>query len=152
MKNPLKKSLALKEYERNGKSFVIIIFDIDDFKYINDTFGHLAGDEILRSIARVSTGIIRSTDILSRWGGEEFLLLINDCDIDTGFDIAEKIRNAVDNDTVHFNENEIMYSISLGVTGNVKGDEINDLLSRADEALYEAKRNGKNRTVRRMKE
>jgi diguanylate cyclase (GGDEF)-like protein len=137
--------LAMKEYVRHQKQFSVVIMDIDRFKKINDSLGHLAGDAVLCHVTDRIKMIIRDIDILSRWGGDEFIIVLNNCTRQNAVIIAEKIRNDIKSNPVLFNGSEIVFSISLGVTQCLNDDSINAVISRADRALYSAKENGRDR-------
>ena len=126
--------------ERYGTKFSIILFDIDNFKKINDTYGHLTGDEVLKEVVNVVKTQIRKSDIFARWGGEEFIILLpNGTD---PMKVAEKIKEKVEN---HKFKNLPKITVSIGVTTFKEGDTINSIIRRADQALYKAKEKGKNR-------
>lgn len=120
----------------------LIMYDIDNFKQINDTFGHDVGDTILTEVTEVIKKKIRSHDLLARWGGEEFMILMPEADQNDGMQAAEKLRKSVE-DTLF--EQVGRMTISFGVTAFSKDDDSDDLLKRADNALYQAKDNGRNR-------
>ena len=139
-----KKIEAIKE-ELINSNICIIMFDIDNFKQINDTYGHLKGDKVLQSLSSAVKHHIRSSDIFIRWGGEEFVVLLQKLDdIKVAYTLAEKLRKVI-------NELEIKevkhFSCSFGVScGSVtKPNDIKNILNKADKTLYKAKRNGKNR-------
>ena len=121
-------------------SFMLMILDIDFFKNINDTYGHLIGDEILKQITIVIKKQIREDDIFARWGGEEFILAF-DIDIAKGMQIAENLRKHIENED--FDMVKII-TCSFGVTEFRDSDTLRSMIKRADEALYEAKGNGRN--------
>jgi len=130
--------------------FCLLLFDIDDFKKVNDTFGHKAGDEVLMKIAETVSSKIRDDDIFARWGGEEFVVLFKEIDIDMGKELAERLRKAVENNS--FGEAGKI-TISIGVVQYHRGknnESLEDFVIRADEKMYEAKRAGKNRVVAEM--
>ncbi len=136
-----------KEYsrfERHDQRFGIIMADIDHFKAINDTQGHDAGDQVLKKLARLFEGAIRSSDFVARWGGEEFLICCTTIEEDDLLPIAETIRQLVANTDFGFGR---PITASLGCAAIVKGESISELIKRADIALYEAKNNGRNQTV-----
>lgn len=133
----------LKEDEIETKKLSLIIFDIDHFKKINDSFGHNVGDKVLASMSGLVKSQIRNTDIFCRWGGEEFLILLISSTVDDSFKIAEKIRTSVENFT--FIENHTV-TVSLGVTYYEKKDTLETFVNRADKALYNAKNSGRNKT------
>jgi diguanylate cyclase (GGDEF)-like protein len=136
----------IKRYKRYKENLSIIMFDIDNFKNINDTYGHNIGDDVLIAIANISKQNIRSTDLLARWGGEEFLLLLPQTTILDAKKIAEKIRIKVENSNL-IADNSIVVTISLGITLFNENDTKNNFLKRVDEALYQAKTLGKNRSI-----
>jgi len=132
----------LSRSERYEKPFCVLMADIDNFKSINDTYGHQAGDEVLVGISRVLSKSLRSTDMYSRWGGEEFLVLMPETELEGGVAVAEKLRIEV---LKFFNDKPIgEISISVGLTAYREGDCVESLLSRADRAMYIAKHRGKN--------
>ena len=139
---------VLKSYDRRSLPLSVIIFDVDKFKDVNDTFGHTWGDAVLKHVAALAKRTVRSSDIIFRWGGEEFLILLEDCPIDKAYDIAEKLRRAViDNPTRH-GVSDMAVTISLGVAQYRGGEDEDTVLRRADRALYRAKETGRNRTER----
>lgn len=133
----------LERHRRSGQPLTLVLCDIDHFKRINDEHGHLTGDIVLQEFARVLTGNMRATDICGRWGGEEFLLICPDTATGSAAAITNKLRLAFDN--THFH-NSLRVSSSFGIasqemtTSQQKSDE---LLRRADDALYDAKRRGR---------
>jgi two-component system, cell cycle response regulator len=129
---------------RSGQPFSLIIADIDHFKKINDTFGHLTGDHVLSEVAWRIKSSMRSYDSVGRYGGEEFLVLVPECDAATAFQVAEKIRNAVGYAPISLQQQQAAVTISLGVStwkGEASSEE---LLLAADSALYRAKESGRN--------
>jgi len=131
-----------KSNERYNRSFTIILLDIDDFKLVNDTHGHLVGDEVLKSISKILRDQTRKVDLAGRWGGEEFIIISKETDINGALILAEKIRKAVES---HCFEPVLQQTISVGVSQYKEVDTIDSLIKRADDALYRAKANGKNR-------
>lgn len=127
---------------RYGSSFSVIMYDIDNFKFINDQFGHPEGDNILKFSSELIKNNIRENDILARWGGEEFILLLPHSDISISRKFAERLRNLISN---YKFEIGIPVTASFGVTEVLLQDDLCSLLKRVDNALYHAKRNGKNR-------
>jgi len=132
-----------KRFIRSREPFSIIMIDIDHFKQMNDTHGHVQGDLLLRELAVLLKGHLRSSDIIGRYGGEEFLAVLVNSDLNTGFYVAEKIRKTVEN---YIFSNGLTITISLGVS-EYQETSISDLIDRADKKMYEAKRLGRNRTV-----
>jgi diguanylate cyclase (GGDEF)-like protein len=132
-------SLAL----RYDTPFSIILLDIDFFKQVNDIYGHKIGDDVLVEIARVLNGNVRKTDILGRWGGEEFLIICAQTTQNEALNLAQKINQAVAKHP--FSTYEKQVTVSIGVCGYEKGLDVEKMLLYADEALYSAKENGRNR-------
>jgi diguanylate cyclase (GGDEF)-like protein len=127
---------------RYKQSFSLILLDIDHFKQVNDTHGHLVGDDVLIRIAKVLAENIRDTDTLGRWGGEEFLLILPHTDLDQACALAEKLRKSIAQETIPVVGQK---TSSFGVTTYCPGDNVTNLIARSDEALYEAKKMGRNR-------
>jgi len=135
----------LSRANREKKNVGLILADLDHFKQINDTYGHLAGDQVLQTVAQRLKGALRTYDTVGRYGGEEFLMIFPGCDEEALLRRAEHLRESVDREAVRTPEAEIVVSVSLGATvahGAVPQDQI---LKSADEALYRAKRSGRNR-------
>jgi diguanylate cyclase (GGDEF)-like protein len=126
----------------------LVMFDIDHFKKINDTYGHPAGDFVLQRLAQKVTETVRQEDLFARYGGEEFALLLRESPAEKGIKCAERCRRAVDTSDFIFNGTPIKVSISLGVATLFDTDFANpeDLIAAADKYLYRAKRGGRNRT------
>jgi diguanylate cyclase (GGDEF)-like protein len=123
----------------------LLIFDIDHFKVINDTYGHNAGDAVLSELAKVVCGCTRESDIVARWGGEEFAILMPYASLHATAEVAEKIRQKIE---AHQFPLGHKVTISIGVAEwSLATETFNTLLSRADDALYRAKRSGRNRSV-----
>ncbi|HID83398.1 MAG TPA: GGDEF domain-containing protein [Chromatiales bacterium] len=133
--------VELKRAQRYGRSFSIIMFDIDDFKKVNDQYGHQAGDDVLTKLVEIVQEKIRDTDSLSRWGGEEFLILCPETDLQGAYENAERIREAVME--TKFND-KISTTLSMGVTSYQPEDNLDEILKRADQGLYHSKDSGKN--------
>jgi diguanylate cyclase (GGDEF)-like protein len=129
----------------NQNSFSVVMFDIDFFKKVNDTYGHLAGDFVLKELSVLIKSLIRESDIFGRFGGEEFILILPETKIVGALKLAERLRKAVENHDFIFNGQKIPITISLGVTSVSKTDSVESLFDRCDMALYEAKRKGRNR-------
>ncbi len=136
--------ITLYAAQRYGRVFSLILIDIDHFKNVNDSFGHLVGDKVLKQMAEVLQSQIRKTDHLGRWGGEEFLIIAEDTDSDAAELLAEKLRKAVEITT--FPEAG-QITISLGVATWRDSDDRITIVQRADNALYRAKESGRNRIV-----
>lgn len=133
--------------KRTGQIASLIIFDIDHFKKVNDTYGHMAGDEVIRQTAAVLRSGIRDTDIPGRYGGEEFVLILIDTDPDKAYILAERLRKKIESLTVNYEDMEIKYTVSLGISvaSSDSGDYMK-WLECADNALYISKESGRNQT------
>lgn len=128
----------------NNSTFSIVMSDIDFFKFVNDTYGHNFGDEVLKEIANLISSNIRKSDFLSRWGGEEFLIIFSNTTIDEAQSLAEKIRKIISEHIFKINENEIKITMTFGVSEYKKGDLIDVTIKKADNALYKGKNSGRN--------
>ncbi len=140
-----KRDILLDTFQKKGNSFSLFIFDIDRFKVVNDTYGHLAGDKVLISLSDVVKSQLSSTDFLYRIGGEEFAILLIDTDMDHSLQNAEMIRTAVEQ-SVKVNGEEAI-TVSIGVAVVSPGDTADSMFKRADDNLYRAKREGRNRVI-----
>ena len=139
----------LNRARRDGTPFGIIMMDLDFFKHINDSHGHQAGDEVLHSTAQCFQSGLRDGDILGRYGGEEFVALLPSADLPAVIQIAERLRQQIENLVIPFGEQKITVTASFGVhayCGN-RDTSLDELLSIADQALYQAKNSGRNRVV-----
>jgi diguanylate cyclase (GGDEF)-like protein len=130
-------------------SSAVIVMDVDKFKNFNDTYGHLAGDQVLENLAQVIRQNVRANDVPSRFGGEEFTVMMPHSDISTAWTIAERLRNSVAEMRVAWEVPLPQLTISLGVFVFDQNNDLNttDILRRADEALYISKANGRNRST-----
>jgi len=146
-KKALEKDLneILKETNQKDLDLVIAVIDFDDFKNINDTYGHLVGDFALIKLVEIIKRIIANKYNIYRFGGDEFVLVLNNANLKEAEYILEKIIDKIDRTNLKYNQHLIEITISIGATGHKKCDTIDTLLARADEALYEAKKEGKNR-------
>lgn len=136
---------ATVEYsQKNLSSATLIMFDIDDFKHVNDTFGHNVGDDVLVRIADIVRTIVRSNDMFARWGGEEFVILQTDTPLEGTSALAERIRKEIENLRISPVGN---VTVSLGVAAYEGNESIESFVKQADEAMYQAKRMGKNNVV-----
>lgn len=132
---------------RHGETFSLVLGDIDNFKQVNDTHGHPAGDAALRAVADLLLGGARREDEVFRYGGEEFALLMRSTPGKGACEVAERMRKAVEQTPVTTDNAILQITLSLGVAEYAPGDDITTVFSRADKALYDAKRGGKNRVV-----
>lgn len=128
--------------------FAVLLADVDYFKRINDTYGHSVGDKVLVRLTELFAAKLRSTDIICRWGGEEFLLLLPRTDYKTALSVAERLRQAVEADATQLGTQEVRCTISIGVVACASQyTNVENLLNQVDEALYTAKSQGRNRVV-----
>tara|TARA_B100000927_G_scaffold291682_1_gene295598 strand:+ start:65055 stop:66494 length:1440 start_codon:yes stop_codon:yes gene_type:complete len=137
---------SFDDIEKNSKEhFATAIFDIDHFKNVNDTYGHAAGDEIIKKVCNLATSIIKSPNIFGRIGGEEFLAVIFNDSENHLQQICEKIRTSVEKDETLFDNQKISVTLSGGVCFSNESSSVSDLVNKADERLYLAKKNGRNK-------
>ena len=132
----------MERAQRYGTPLSLIMYDLDSFKWVNDTFGHDVGDNVLRSVTDLVRENIRSVDQAGRWGGDEFLLIMPQSDLSAAMSVAEKLRQAI---AGHSFDKIDGITASFGVTMFVSQDDSNSLLKRVDDSLYQAKKNGRNR-------
>lgn len=136
-------SAALDRSQREKTPLCVVMADLDHFKNVNDTHGHLIGDEVLRITAARMLSAARSADLVGRYGGEEFLFILQDTDLADGEEVAERVRSRIRVDTVHCGEASMRVTMSLGLAEARTGDSVDDLIERADAALYAAKDAGR---------
>ncbi len=132
---------------RNGKNMALMIMDMDYFKQVNDEYGHDAGDAVLKQLAKAIIPETRSTDLVARFGGEEFIILMPETNAQAARQAAERLRKAIENMEFQIGDGKtVRCTLSIGVANmHSEGDSAEGLLKRADEAMYRAKRNGRNR-------
>ena len=137
----------LDEYVRFGRSFALLFADIDNFSHFNNTYGHDVGDAVLCNISTSLKNTMRNTDLVGRWGGEEFLGIYTISKDSEAVIVAEKFRQLVNNsDIVHMAE-RLCVTVSVGVTIVRNGDDMQSIIERADHLMYESKQNGKDRVT-----
>ena len=135
-------------YKKYKKIFSLILLDLDNFKQINDTYGHVIGDEVLKHVANVLKQYLRDKDIIARVGGEEFAILLPDVDITIAFKIADRLRTILENRIIVIDRKPIKITASFGIIEiNEKINSYKDILQLVDIALYKAKKSGKNRVI-----
>ncbi|MEJ2723914.1 MAG: diguanylate cyclase, partial [Deltaproteobacteria bacterium] len=133
---------------RYQRSFAVLMIDIDHFKQYNDTFGHLAGDDVLKKIAKIFRDSVRGADYSARYGGEEFLIILPETSKDEAVHAAERIRQCVEKDSPPAGDKGIGITVSIGVAVFPEhGDDTQALIKNADSALYEAKKGGRNKVI-----
>jgi len=142
----LEEILHLEENKRRQTPLALLLIDVDNFKAINDTFGHPAGDSVLTVLAKILMDNSRKENIVARYGGEEFAVLLNNTGLDTALQVADRLRMKLSEQVFTFSGRKVSFTASIGVSHNDGVTAIPEtLLSRADQALYQAKRSGKNR-------
>lgn len=130
---------------RNETPLSVVMFDFDHFKQLNDGFGHQFGDVVLKEVIREVRQVIRNTDLLFRYGGEEFMLLLHKTSLQNAAEVAEKIRQHIAKTAIDHNNQPVSVSVSMGAASLHEGDIPSTLINRADNALYQAKGLGRNR-------
>lgn len=136
-----------KHQRKADTDFALVISDIDYFKSINDTYGHQVGDEALKDVASVLKNSLRDNDVIARWGGEEFVIILKNVTIDEAKIITEKLRVNIESVKI---QNNIHVTSSFGLTKYRIGEDTKDTFKRVDDALYEAKKSGRNRVVTKL--
>ena len=145
--------VAQKEFLKSiryNRPLSVVLFDIDMFKSINDTYGHLAGDQILAQIGVILTQKERETDLSARYGGEEFVLLLPETDCEGARNTAERLRSLLETSPIYYENHKIQFTASFGVAGIGNRDypeTFDYLILQADKALYEAKRISRNTVI-----
>ncbi len=136
--------------ERLGRDrerpFSVIMADLDHFKAVNDNYGHLVGDAVLREGVRRIRAALRAPDLVGRYGGEEFLVLLDGAGLNTALEVAERVRRHLEATPIHVKGHQVPLTLSQGVAQWLPGERLENLLQRADSALYRAKQRGRNRT------
>ncbi|WP_339799097.1 diguanylate cyclase [uncultured Marinobacter sp.] len=137
-----------ERYRRYGHHTVLVMFDIDHFKPINDTHGHLVGDEVIREVAEISRHALRQADRIGRYGGEEFAIILPETDIQGALNICERIRESIGQLTIETEDGAIQCTVSMGLSQlDHEPQNYMEWLQQADDALYHAKENGRNQSV-----
>jgi len=139
----------LYRFQRYRQYFSMLLFDVDHFKLINDRYGHWAGDRCLKEIIKRLKPILRETDFIGRWGGDEFLVLFPGTDIESAAAVAERLRKLIENTRFVYHKQEISFTVSVGVTEIQEGDQSQEVVfNRVDKAMYNAKKAGRNMVAR----
>jgi len=134
-------------FQRDSKTFLIVITDIDHFKNFNDTYGHDCGDYVLQQVSKLMKEYLRKQDVVARWGGEEFLIMLPDTDMGGGLQAVEKLRETIANTHYEYKGNEFSVTMTFGVTAYDGSCDVDTCIKHADEVLYAGKRGGRNRVV-----
>lgn len=132
--------------KQKGTLFSLMMGDIDNFKRINDTYGHECGDQALVHVAEIMKSCVREGDVICRWGGEEFLILVRG-NLETAVAVAERIRTTVETEIITYHDTKIPFTITFGVSTYVPGYRMETLIRQADDHLYTGKTTGKNKVV-----
>lgn len=143
-------SACLAAETANAEGTCLLLADIDHFKQVNDTYGHLVGDKVLRAVAQILKASVKGKDTAARFGGEEFVVLLPDTDIDGARALAEKLRLTIERSRIRRSDNQqeiARITVSFGIASHCVGESANDFISRADNALFLSKRRGRNRVT-----
>jgi diguanylate cyclase (GGDEF)-like protein len=135
----------IERHKRYGDQFAIVLLDVDHFKRLNDQFGHVAGDYVLKELSRCLKKTLREIDALVRYGGEEFLMLLPKTDLEGAATIAERVRKTIEDHVFHHLDNRLHITLSLGVGSFTAEETEQSYVDRVDRALYRAKQGGRNR-------
>lgn len=141
-------ALEVARWQRYGGELQLAVLDVDLFKRINDNYGHLAGDRVLKIIAQELAKRLRKTDFIARFGGEEFVVLLPATPLEGAEQLLETLRTAIEACPFHFKGERLVITLSGGLTGFASGDSLEQAFERADQALYQAKGSGRNRIIR----
>lgn len=144
-------NLAEREFnlaKRRKRNFALLIIDIDHFKNINDTYGHPIGDEVIKFVAHECSKNLRKEDLCARWGGEEFVIFLSETNLSEAVNVANRIKNNLGNELLNIESFNLHLTVSIGISVyNQQDEHIDHTISRADFALLEAKKTGRNRVV-----
>jgi len=143
----LKLEEEIDRFNRQNQPFCIVMVDIDHFKSVNDNYGHLIGDQVLKHLSKLIQDNIRKTDFAFRYGGEEFLIMLVNADVRNSTHVAEQIRKKLEATNFSLKENEFNVTASFGISQYKKGEEPEAAIKRADDNLYNAKQTGRNKIV-----
>lgn len=139
-------SSTMKQAESGRGTFSLLMCDLDNFKRINDTYGHDCGDLILKTVANIISCDVRKDDCVFRYGGEEILVMVR-ADKEITSHVAERIRRDIEQERINYNEKDIGITVTIGVASYRAGAGVDELIKIADERLYFGKNNGKNQVV-----
>jgi diguanylate cyclase (GGDEF)-like protein len=138
---------SMLDFERTGRPLSVILFDIDMFKQVNDTYGYVTGDRVLCTVAQLIRDAVRENDIITRWGDKEFLILLRDCNLESSAKLADKLRGVIAEHNFGLSDSTDQITVSVGVAQHELLEPENRFFARADQARYEAKATGRNRTT-----
>lgn len=136
---------ALHEWRVHAVPFGVLFYDVDNFKSINDRFGHQVGDEVLVMVARTAANVLRKFDMAARWGGEEFLAVLQGANRETLDLVAERIRIMMEQSFIMVGEKSLSVTVSIGGSLVAEGDTEESIVARVDSLMYQSKKNGRNR-------
>uniref|UniRef100_UPI003569AD33 GGDEF domain-containing protein n=1 Tax=Halopseudomonas sp. TaxID=2901191 RepID=UPI003569AD33 len=134
-----------ERWQRYGGQLLLVVLDVDHFKRVNDKFGHLAGDKVLRLIAQQLSRRLRKSDFIGRFGGEEFVILMPGTSVAKAAMVLEELRSGIEQSPFHFKNERVTITISIGYTDFREGNTLDQVFERADQAMYRAKDSGRNR-------
>jgi diguanylate cyclase (GGDEF)-like protein len=143
----LKVEQAVQDHQQFARDCGLLMFDLDRFKQVNDTYGHEAGDAVLKVVAETMVQSLRAVDVVGRWGGEEFLILMTDVHAIALGDLAERCRVMIAQSSINHGDGRVSVTASIGATLLSHTDTAANAIRRADELMYESKRSGGNRTT-----
>ena len=143
----IKLDSALGEYRQHGKPFGLLFLDIDHFKAVNDTHGHVVGDKVLQNVANTLSCNLRGADTCARWGGEEFTVLLLDVEQDHLELVAEKLRTLIAQSNIIVDDQTLGVTVSVGATLIHPSDTVETIIQRADDLMYQGKQNGRDRVT-----
>jgi len=135
------------EFKRMGRKFGVAFMDLDHFKEVNDNHGHLIGDEVLKMVAKTTRGALRREDMVGRWGGEEFMIVLSDADEEMIRVVSEKIRMLIEHSSLTIEGKALSVTVSVGAAIAMFDDTLESMIKRADEKMYKCKTKGRNRVI-----
>jgi len=138
----------LERTKRTGRPLTVLLFDMDFFKRINDTYGHPVGDQVLQHLSRIARSVLRGYDMLARYGGEEFIAMLTETTPSQGHILGERLRKLVEQRPFVMEDGDVIkLTVSIGIAGARVPYDKKDIISEADQALYRAKETGRNKVV-----
>jgi diguanylate cyclase (GGDEF)-like protein len=132
---------------RSGKSFSLVLTDVDNFKSFNDRHGHVCGDHVLKRMASILEERTRDVDRIARWGGEEFILLLPETETEGAANLAEKLRESIAENVFEFDNQRLKITMTFGIASFRRGESLDTCIARADTALYHGKEGGRNKVM-----